>query len=87
LYNESLKLDRDRADTEKFNSNLVLFNANGTDPVLRELYVKKMQGHVLAELTVAAGTPESTAYNNTAGAYAISPPAPGGGARDIRSED
>jgi hypothetical protein len=77
LYNESLKMDRDRADTEKFKANLALFNANGTDPVLRELYVKKMQERVLAELAVAAGTAESTAYNSIAGAYAISPPAPG----------
>jgi hypothetical protein len=66
---------------------LALFNVNGTDPVLRELYVEKMQERVLAELAVAAGTVESTADNSTAGAYAISPPAPGGGARDIPSED
>jgi hypothetical protein len=66
---------------------LALFNANGTDPVLRELYVEKMQERVLAELAVAAGTVESTPDNNTAGAYATSPPAPGGGARDIPSDD
>jgi hypothetical protein len=87
LYNEILKLDRDRADTEKFKANFAQFVANGTDPVLRELYVKKMQERVLAELAVAAGTAESTADSSTAGAYAISPLAPGGGARDIPSED
>jgi hypothetical protein len=87
VYNESLTLDRDRADTKKVKANLALLNANGTDPVLRELYFKRIQERVLAELAVAAGTAESTADNSTAGAYAISPPAPGGGARDIPCEN
>jgi hypothetical protein len=43
LYDESIKVERDRADTEKFKANLTLFNINGTDQILREKYLKKMQ--------------------------------------------
>jgi hypothetical protein len=67
LYEESLKFDRDRADTEKFKENLALCNMSGTDPNLRKLNLKKMQERVLAELDGAAGTAESSAENSTAG--------------------
>jgi hypothetical protein len=73
LYNESLKVDRDRTDTEKFKANLALFNMNGTDPTPRELYLKNMQERVLADLAGAAGTAESRADNNPAGADSIRP--------------
>jgi hypothetical protein len=87
LYNESLKVDRDRADTEKFKANLALFNMNGTDPTLRELYLKNMQERVLADLAGAAGTAESRADRITAGADSTRPLALNGGVIEIASED
>jgi hypothetical protein len=71
LYEESLKVDRDRADTEKFKANLALCNMSGTDTNLRKLYLKKMQERVLAELHSAAGTAESSAENDTTGGDSI----------------
>jgi hypothetical protein len=71
LYEESLKVDRDRTDTEKFKANLALCNMSGTDTNLRKLYLKKMQERVLAELHCAAGTEESSAENDTTGGDSI----------------
>jgi hypothetical protein len=87
LYDESLKVDRDRADTEKFKANFALLNMNGANPVPREQCLKKMQERVLTDLAGAAGAAESSADNNTTSADAIILPAPGGVARDIASED
>jgi hypothetical protein len=72
LYDESLKVERYRADTEKFKANLTLFNMNGTDQILREKYLKKMQKRVLADISGDVGTAESSEDNNTAGYDAIS---------------
>jgi hypothetical protein len=43
-------VERDRADTEKFKANWTQFNMNGTEQILRENYLKKMQERVLAKL-------------------------------------
>jgi hypothetical protein len=37
---------------------LTLFNMNGTDQILREKYLKKMQERVLADLSGDVGTAE-----------------------------
>jgi hypothetical protein len=65
-------VERDCADTVKFKANSTLFNMNGTDPILREKYLKKMHERVLTDLSGDVGTAESSEDNKTAGYDAIS---------------